>query len=114
MSCHQWIEGIIDVCISSIVQKVMIVQPLIGNATQLPRKRDFLHRNGAFVAAHGNVGGDNLNARALHGNPLLVSRASPSYVKNRERVWSMNLLPLVPKSDIGTTNESSEPCHVTC
>ena len=35
-------------------------------------------------------------AIAVPAVPVLVSRASPSYIKERERVWRMNLHPLVP------------------
>ena len=47
------------------------------------------------------------------GGYYLVSRVSPSYIKERERVWRMNLHPLVPRSSIRTTNEIAASSHVT-
>ena len=43
----------------------------------------------------------------------LVLWASSFYIKKRERVWRMNLHPLVPRSSIWTTNEIAAGSQVT-
>ena len=43
----------------------------------------------------------------------VVLQASPFYVKERQRVWRMNLHSLVPRSIIWTTNEIAASSHVT-
>ena len=50
------------------------------------------------------------DANGMNSQCVVVSWASPSYIK--ERVWRMNLHPLVPRSSIRTTNEIAASSHV--